>query len=250
MPPKYRKYKKKAKKVAKAVKSYVDRKLDVATEDKHIYSGIASQTLNNTTQILAQHMTLPSQDLTQAGRVGSRIKIKYIRLNIEVRSSGATTIAAFARYNQLFRLMIVRFNNQNSGSLVTNGTNQGLFQTTIGGAGHAIAIVNPLTCKSSGDRGGSDKIYTVVRDQVKKMVPMYMAQELNAADTFGALTYFKMFKRYPKGLIVNFTNAADGAATAIQNNGHWFVAAIGNTVVDDAVSYNFAGHIDICYEDA
>lgn len=248
MPKKF--FKKKKPKVSKAIKSFVNQKIDANHEDKFIYGEITAVTLNNTTQISSQHLVLPAHGNTDSTRVGQRIKIKYIKLSIEGRYSGATTIADVSSKFQHLRLQMVRMNHTNAGALTNAGTNQGLFQTTVGGAGYSIALVNPITCNSKMDKGNNDRLYTICYDKRKAIRPLYSGQDLSAADTVGSIVHYGIVKKYPKGLYVNFTAATTGANTSVQDYTHWLVGSIGNTAVDDSGSYSYDGHYMICYEDA
>lgn len=237
-------------KVSKAVKSYVSKKLDAEIEDKHIYGETGTGTLNNTTQIAATHLTLPAQGIGWNERLGTRIKIKYIRIALEARSSGASNIVNWNTKNQHFRVMLVRMNKTNSGALVTAGTNQGLFQTTVAGAGYSIALPNPVACTCPGDGGNSEKLYTVLFDKSYPMELLYQGATLDSTETMGSMVKTRIFKKYSKGLHVNFTAATTGASASIQDYSHYLIYAIGNTAADDTYSYSYNGHYDIMYEDA
>lgn len=240
---------KKKGKVSKAVKAFVHKAIDLTTEDKYIYGPITAVTLNNTTQISSQHLVLPAHGNTSADRIGQRIKIKYIRLSLEGRYSSATTVSAVAQKFQTFRMAMIRMNQTNAAALVTAGTNQGIFQTTVAGCGYSTALYNPITVNSklSSDH---NKLYSICYDQARLIKPIYSGQDLSSADTIGDICKWRITKKYPKGLYVNFTAATTGANTSVTDYTHWLVGSVGDTLVDDSASFSYDGHYEICYEDA
>lgn len=239
--------------VSKSTKKFVRRSIrsavDMATEDKHIYGEISTGTLNNTTQAVVTHLTMSASGSGYPERVGLRIKVKWVKVRLEFRVSGANNIANYAQKFQHMRAMLIRLNHANATSVTIAGTNQGVFQTTVGGAGYSIALPNPVTCNMRNE-SNKNKIYNILSDKIREMKPLYSGQDLTSADTVGDIARVTLFKHYPKGLYVNFTAATTGVASSIQNNSHWILLAVGNTLADDTYSYSYAGHYDICYEDA
>jgi len=214
-----RKYKRTGK-VSKAVKKYVTKALDVHTEDKYLTDALATDFASVSTDWIEKNMALPTQGVTNTQRVGAKIRVKSLEIT-GVLAGGADESLLDDAYN-VMRCVIATYNAGVS--------------TPLGTA--AVTIDEPIMVQTSSS--------TLKRKLLDKYIHFnVVSTEQGEGDGYTPqLKQFKYFKRFPKGLLITFSDS-----TVTYPNTRLIMSMISDSAAVPNPGF-VHGFWKICYEDA
>lgn len=171
-------------KVSRAVKRYVSKKLDNATEDKF---NIINMTAGGLTSIPSTWVEValcnPGQGTAKNQRIGTKIRIKSIEVNA-VLSAGANQVVTDDAYN-VFRMVVGRYTVQTATPLATAG----------------ITLNDPIKKDWNNARS------TLITKYMDRYIPLTVTStEKGAGDGYApGLKLIKFYKRF-KNLVVTYND--------------------------------------------